>query len=147
MTKLTAPTFIVFASFALASCGGGGSEEARERQMEQMARSQGIEADVELDDNGSAQVTINGATVGTNMGVPDDFPEDVFVDPSWNVTGVNSLPGGLKMVQAMTDANADTVIGAVEQAMIAYGWEPSVASKTKGPMASAQFEKDGRMAG
>lgn len=131
----------------LASCGS--SDTDRESQMEAAAKRYGIDADVKLDEKGEvATVAVNGPAggqVGKNLDLPTDFPRDVFVDTSWNLTGVNTVPTGGHMAQAMADSDPDALAAAVRKAMPAQGWTETGSDQSAGIMTRIGFEKDGRM--
>lgn len=138
------------ASLMLAACGGG-SDEAREKKMEQEAAKHGIDADVELDDKGDVKsVRINnglGGTVGQNLDLPDGFPSDVPVDGDWSVISTSSVPGQENgfMIQAMTEASIADLAEGVRAEMIGAGWTEANADQPTPQMSRLGFEKDERM--
>lgn len=143
----------IFAALGVAAlvtaCGGG--EEAREKKMEAEAAKHGIDADVELDDKGEvASVTINnglGATVGSNLDLPDGFPSDVPVNGGWSIISTSATPGQQDgfMVQAMTENSIAEIAETVQRDMTAAGWSETAADNPTPQMSRLGFEKDGRM--
>lgn len=133
----------------LGACGGG-SEDAREKQIEDAAKRHGVDADVELDDKGEvASVKINngmGATVGQNLDLPDNFPSDVPVDDDWSIMAISPAPGvdGF-MVNAMTDDGVDETLEKLRNALGAQGWTEETADQPTPQMSRVNFVKDGRM--
>ncbi|WP_425411041.1 hypothetical protein [Hyphococcus sp.] len=131
----------------LAACGGG--EEAREKQMEDMAKRHGVDADVELDDKGEVKsVKINnglgGAVVGQNIDLPDGFPADVPVSDEWSIMATTPTPGGY-MIQAMSGDSADAIIEDVRKALNAEGWTEETVDNPVPQMHRIGFTKDDRM--
>lgn len=136
-------------ALALAACGGA-SESDREAQMEEIARDYGVDADVELGSDGTAEkVTIDGpmgAKFGKNVDLPADFPDDVVVDGGWNVISVSPMPGGGSTMQAMTGDTVEAITGKLDEGMSGNGWS-HVRTETPTPqMTRVVFEKGGRMA-
>lgn len=140
---------ISLATLGLSACSGG-SDSAREEQIEELARQHGVDADVTLGVDGEVEQVavkgLGGGTVGKNLSMPDDFPDDVVVDSSWNIMGTNSVPTGGHMVQAMSDSEAAAIMDMLRPAMTAKGWTETDAGQPIGPMSKIGFEKEGRMA-
>ncbi len=141
---------VLSAAMLLAACGGG-SEEAREKKIEAEAAKHGVEADVELDDKGDvASVRINnglGATVGSNLNLPDGFPSDVPMDGGWSIISTSAVPGQQDgfMVQAMSEESIADLAEQAKRDMTAAGWSETSADNPTPQMSRLGFEKDGRM--
>ncbi|WDI32220.1 hypothetical protein PUV54_03310 [Hyphococcus flavus] len=150
MKNVTRFAAIAAGAGLLAACGGGG-EEAREKQIEDMAKRHGVNADVELDDKGEvASVKINngmgGATVGSNLSLPDNFPSDVSVDDNWSVMAISPAPGvdGF-MVNAMTDDSVEETLSKLRSSLGAKGWTEEASDQPTPQMQRINFVKDDRM--
>lgn len=139
--------FAAMAGLAISACGGG-SDEAREKQIEAEAAKHGIDADVELDENGEVKsVTVNngmGAVVGKNLSLPDGFPSDVPVPDSWSIMSTSPVPNGF-MVSAMTDGSTDDVFAALRKSLTAKGWTEETTDQPNPMMSRINFVKDDRM--
>ncbi|WP_375203603.1 hypothetical protein [Hyphococcus sp.] len=140
---------VLGAAALLTACGGG--EEAREKKMEAEAAKHGIDADVELDDKGEVEsVRVNnglGATVGSNLDLPDGFPSDVPVNGGWSIISTSATPGqqGGFMVQAMSESSIAAIAETVQRDMAAAGWSETAADNPTPQMSRLGFEKDGRL--
>ena len=136
---------IVIAATLLAGCSS--DNDSREQQIEAMAKKHGVNADVSLNAQGEVQsVTINsanGAQVGKNLQLPDDFPDDVPMAPDWAVMAVSPAPGGF-MVQAMTDAPAADVLAATREQLTSEGWVETGFAQPIPAMAQIGFAKGER---
>ncbi len=138
------------AALLVTACGGG-SEEAREKKIEAEAAKHGIDADVELDDKGEvASVRINnglGATVGSNLDLPDGFPADVPMGGGWSIISTSAVPGqqGGFMVQAMSEDSMADIAETAQRDMAAAGWSNTASDNPTPQMSRLGFEKDGRL--
>ncbi len=135
-----------------AGCGGGQSEEAREQAMEDAAAEQGIDADVELDDDGNVEsLAIDqgmGAMqgqVGINLELPEGFPEDVPLYPGLSIHAANAMPQG-HMVQASTEDDRQEVIDFFKERLTAEGWTEAESNEA-GQMLQMRFTKGQRVTG
>lgn len=143
------------ASLLAAGCGGSNqnaSDEAREKQMEAEAAKHGVDADVDIDSRtGEMSVKIDngaGATVGSNLKLPADFPGDVPIDPAWSIIAVSQAPGGGHMAQAL--AENETIDGLADKLrarLAAEGWTPGESAVATPQMTQLTFNKDDRLAG
>ncbi len=147
MKNLSIAALLGGAALILAGCGGG-SEEAREKKMEDQAAKYGIDADVELDDDGEVKSVeikgVNGAKVGTGLDLPDGFPEDVSVSEGWNIAAVSPAPGGFS-INAMTDEDVDAIVAFAREKMTAGGWTETQFRQPVPQMTTINFEKDARL--
>ncbi len=134
------------AAIALGACGGG--NDAREEKIEREAAKHGVNADVELDKNGDvARVEIKGlggASVGSNLNLPADFPADVPLPADWSIMATSPAPGG-HMVQALSGDDAGTIASTMRESLTAEGWVEASADSPVPQMRRLGFEKDGRM--
>lgn len=131
----------------LVACGGN-DNDAREKQMEEMARDHGIDADVSMDEDGEvSSVTIKGmgnSQVGTNLKLPEGFPEDVPIADDWSIIAVTPAPGGYS-VSAMTDSSIEEALDAARDLLASEGWTETRAAQNNPMMVQAGFSKDQRM--
>ena len=139
---------LLSAALLLVSCGGG-DNDSREAQMEAMAKKHGIDADVSLDEDGEvASVVIEqgygGARVGTNLELPDGFPDDVPVSSDWTIMAVSPTPGGY-MINGSTERTVDEALAAVRQQLTAEGWTETGFSNSNSVMTQVGFSKDERI--
>jgi|GEM_PF-1308888 len=150
MTKFVS----LFATASLTALGlgacSGGSDSAREEQIEELARQHGVDADVTLGVDGDVEQVavkgLGGATVGKNLAMPDGFPDDIVVDAGWNIMGTNTIPTGGYMVQAMSESGAPAILEMLRSAMTAKGWAETASEQPVGSMTKIGFEKEDRMA-
>tara|TARA_R110001592_G_scaffold363393_1_gene687304 strand:+ start:156649 stop:157155 length:507 start_codon:yes stop_codon:yes gene_type:complete len=137
----------ILAAMLLAGCGSD-DNDSREQQIEAMARKHGVNADVSLDARGEVQsVTINsanGAQIGKNLQLPEDFPSDVPMAPDWAVMSISPAPGGF-MVHAMTDVSAAEALAATREQLTSEGWVETGFAQTNTAMAQIRFAKGDRI--
>lgn len=136
----------VAAFFMLGACGGG--NDAREAQMEREAARHGVDADVELNDKGEVEKVeikgLGGASVGSNLDLPADFPEDVPVPSGWSIMATTPAPGGY-MVQALSGDGAQGIMDAMRASLTDQGWTETSADSPTPQMQRLGFTKDDRM--
>ena len=131
-----------------ASCGGGG-DESRERQMENELKKRGIDADVELNNEGGAEtveITRGDQRVGNDLALPADFPDDVAVSDDWAVIHTGPAPQGGYMLQATAPKDRDGLLAMLRKEMTGDGWTEAGFAEPAPQMTQIGFEKDGRMA-
>ncbi len=127
--------------------------EARERQLEQIARRHGVEVDVELDDSGQSvdRLTINHSVAGhtgqygSNVALPEGFPDDVPVPEGLAIFANSKVPHGY-MIQGRSSEDAARLQAFFNEAAVAAGWQPGPSSAT-GPIQQLQFDLGRRKLG
>lgn len=137
---------LVVAGCALAACGGG-SEQARERELEDYARSYGVDADVKVDKDGEVRsVTINQGTgqVGKNLSLPDNFPEDVPIYEGISLHAATPIPGGGISLSGIADSNLDDVAGFYATKMVELGWDDQSPPQSAPSQKTLRFVKGAR---
>ncbi len=148
---LIATGMIAAAVLTLFACGGGESNQAREAQLEEYARSYGADVDVEIDDEtGTKNVVVNqglgtlSGQVGTNLQVPTDFPDDVVLYADMRVFSVTRIPQGFSL-QGISDDELQAIADFYGRKMSEQGWEDATADAQLPAMRSLQFKKGERM--
>ena len=136
----------------VAACGGSQSEQAREDAIEDLAAQYGVDADVELDEDGNVeQLTIDRsvggmqAQLGQNLDLPADFPADVPIYPGLSIHSVSAVPQG-HMVQGTTEDDRQAVVDFLRERLLADGWTEAESNEV-GPMLQMRFEKGSRITG
>lgn len=128
------PPLLAVALLVVACGGGDESQEAREKQMEDYAARYGVNADVELQGEGAdekAVLKVNqpgmNARVGNDIGVPDDFPDDVAVYSGLTILSASKLPNAYMLTAQATD-EPDAIVDFFRREMKAKGWTEQPAS-------------------
>lgn len=146
-----APVLLV--ACLIGACGSpDDSPEARNRQLEEYARSKGVDAEVRTGADGTRSVAINqrlGSTraqTGTNLALPADFPGDVAIYPGMQIVSAATMPVG-QMLQGHTADDRNRVASFYTDAMAAQGWTDGTPADAQSPvMQSLRFTKDKRAA-
>lgn len=149
MKKLPKAALIGAATLALASCGGGDSNDAREKQMEEAAASHGIDADITLDDSGQPEkieIKSGTGTIGQGLDLPDGFPEDISIPDDWNVIAVTAPMPNAHAIQALSENTLEALVEELRSQFESDGWTETAADTSVPHMSRINFEKDGRMA-
>jgi hypothetical protein len=138
---------VLVSGIALGGCGGGDELQSRELAMERQAQRFGIDAEVQLDESGEVdQVAVQtlGGMAGQNLDLPESFPEDVSLNPEWNITSVAPVPTGGFLVQALAQESMADIVAGARTRLTATGWtETEFADGAQ--MTRLSFEKDARM--
>lgn len=127
--------------------------EARERQIEEIAARQGVDLDVELDDSGESAdtVTVNhGVTgytgqYGSNVALPEGFPDDIPLPEGLTLFANSKIPGGF-MIQGRSEQEAEALKEFFNQAATEAGWQAGQ-SGVAGPVHQLQFDSGNRKLG
>lgn len=143
---------LVVTSLALGACGGdAGSAADREAQLEDYAARYGQDVDVEVQGQGEDErVAVNTGTpgmqgqVGTDLDLPDDFPDDVAVYPALKIHSTAKVPMGYTLGGQTVDG-ADEVAAHFERDMLSHGWTAEQGTSA-GTTRSLRFSKNGRSA-
>ncbi|HNR33162.1 MAG TPA: hypothetical protein PKI11_19890 [Candidatus Hydrogenedentes bacterium] len=165
---------LLVAGTALSGCGGQKAEapaapapagaatasdavgaKVAETIIEQSAKAQGEDVDVQIGSSGDAMsISVKGAqgdyqmTTGAFSSLPQGFPEDVPVYPGLKLQMTNVLPGEQTFsVVGQTDAKHDVVFAYYQKELPARGWtQQSVMQQTaeSQPMSMLQCTKDSR---
>lgn len=137
---------------SLAACGSSStSQQEQDRRAEEYARSFGIDADVKTNPDGSKAVTVNqgfgglSSQSGTNVSLPEGFPEDVPVYPQANLYSASQMPGLGFMVQGRSSEAVDKVSAFYKSEMTGRGWTEDGSQQTPA-MHMAQYKKGERTA-
>jgi hypothetical protein len=140
---------VLVGTIALGACGGNDDLSSREQAMEDQAAALGIDADVTLDDEGKVdQVTVQGlggATAGQNLDLPAGFPEDVPLNPDWNVTSVSPFPPAGYILQALSNESVEAARKGIRERFTAAGWTETASGQPSPQMTTLGFEKGDRM--
>jgi len=145
----TTLSLLLLSALSLGACGDDRSGE--EERLEEFARQHGVDADVEIDEDGERIVTLgrNAGGVrqqaGANLGWPDGFPEDIAVFPDLNVYSASGVPGGGYTVAALAVASPDDVAAFYRREMASRGWTDLSATGGAAPGPMLRFEKGTRM--
>lgn len=139
----------VLAAGALAGCDGGPQTETQRQQaMEDYAASFGVDVDVSANADGSETVAVNtglGGVGGSNLALPDGFPDDVPVYPAINIFATGALGQG-HMIQGQAPDGLAAVTDFYMTRMAADGWTNESDAQALPGMRMLQFAKDGRAA-
>lgn len=140
---------LALAAAGLAACGGSNDSETRERDMEDYAERHGVDADVEVDEQGEVEsVAIKsptGGQYGKDLKLPDGFPDDVPVSPDWSIVAATPMPQGGYSLQAMSAETMEAALETVRARMTAQGWAETAMESASPQMRRLSFEKDARM--
>lgn len=134
----------------MGACDNDSSGEAREKKMEDYAKSFGVDADVDYSaEDGVKSVTVNNAAgvtaqMGADVGLPSDFPNDIALYPQMKIVVSSKAPQGY-VVQAQTPDNVDKVAAFYAAEMAAKGWTQTQEAKT-GTIRALTFTKEGHNA-
>jgi len=144
--------------FAVAASGCGNSDhsasnQAAERVIEQAAEDQGIEADVQITDDGAAfsmnTTSERGAETiqsGENLPLPEDLPKDIPLPDALKVTMINTAAAKeVFNIQATNSLPVDDLVQFYKTQAPAKGWKEVSASALAGVMASLEYEKENRV--
>lgn len=133
----------LMSGLVLAGCGGEKSESAApvtagsaaadkvaETIIEQSAKAQGENVDVDIDSAGdSMTISLQNAegthqiTTGASASVPQGFPEDVPIYPGLNIQMANSMTSQeMFSVVGQTTASNDEVAAFYKKELAARGW-------------------------
>jgi len=150
MRIVIGPVFVLLIATLLTACGGDDSKEAREAEMEEYARSYGVDVDVEIDDQtGEESVVINqgigamAGQVGANLRVPAGFPDDIVLFPGMKIHASSGIPRG-HTLQAMVDGTIEDVAEFYREGMARKGWQTAGPGMQSPAMQTLQFKKDNR---
>jgi hypothetical protein len=128
------------------------SPEARVKQLEEYARSHGIDAEVavDVDSQGKESVVVKQDVAGMqfqsgkDLTVPEDFPKDVPVFPALKIISAAKLPIG-HLLQGKTDTASDEVAKFYRDELPKQGWTNVTPSGAQSPVIqSMRFTKDQR---
>lgn len=146
---------LVFA-VAVSGCGNSGtsaSNQAAERVIEQAAQQQGIEADVQITDEG-ASFSMNASSErgaetiqsGENLPLPENLPKDIPLPDALKVTMINTAATNeVFNIQATNKLSVDELVQFYKTQAPARGWKEVSASALAGVMASLEYEKEDRV--
>lgn len=149
MKHLFKASLVGASAILLAGCGGGDSNDAREKQMEDAAARQGIDADVTLDEKGEpAKIEIKqgGGTVGQGLDLPSGFPDDINLPGDWNVIAVTAPMPNAHSIQALSPETTEALLEDIRARLSGQGWTETAADSPTPAMSRIGFEKEGRMA-
>lgn len=151
MRIVIGPVIVLLITTLISACGGDNTNEAREAEMEEYARSYGVDVDVEIDDTtGEENVVINqgiGAIAGqfgTNLRVPVGFPDDVVLFPGMTIHASSAIPQG-HTLQGTANGTIEDVAEFYRQGMARKGWQTADPGMQSPAMHSLQFKKDNRL--
>jgi len=131
----------------LAACGEN-TTQSREAEVEEYARSQGVDAEVEMGDDGAVRSVVihhGDGQVGAHLALPDDFPDDVALYPESNVVSVIPTPAGLSVI-AHTQDDMETVMRFLAAEMARQGWVEDSPAQAVPAMRMLRFSKGARSA-
>jgi len=147
---------VLVLAVAASGCGKDSPSEtnqAAELVIEQAAQQQGIEADVQITDDG-ASFSMNASSErgaetiqsGENLPLPEDFPKDIPVPDALKVTMVNTAAAKeVFNIQATNSLGVDDLVQFYKAQAPAKGWKEVAATALTGVMASLEYEKEDRV--
>lgn len=136
----------------LAACKSADeSPETRARELEEYAKSFGVDVDVDAQGKDGVVIKqdVGGAQfqTGKNMDVPDDFPKDVPIFPDLKILSAAKLPIG-HLLQGTTGGARDAVAKFYLAELPKQGWANVTPPGAESPaMQSMRFTKDQRAVG
>jgi hypothetical protein len=141
---------LVAVAFLITGCDDT-AEEAREKQLENYAKAQGVDADIDYDsEKGVQSITINTAEgnmttqVGAALKLPDRFPDDVAIPAGMELITTSDVPDG-HYVQGQSTENADTITEFFAREMKGKGWSYTNEAPVQLPnLRVLEFTKDNR---
>ncbi len=83
-------------------------------------------------------------TAGAGVALPADFPDDLFLPPSYGITSVMDV-GGARLVNLESDGAVASMFEAARSAMAGKGWSQTLAMQ-QADSAMLGFSQDGREA-
>ncbi len=141
---------VVLVALLLTACGGASQTDAqREQELEAYAESFGADVDVSTRPDGTQSVAIDRRVggvdmqAGTNLELPDGFPDDVPLYPQMNIVASGTLPTGVFTVQGMSDDAPERLAEFYGTELAGAGWTES-ASQRSPAMRSVQYQKGDR---
>ncbi len=150
MRIVIGPVFVLLIATLVSACGGDDTSEAREAEMEEYARSYGVDVDVEIDEStGEESVVINqgigamAGQVGTNLRVPAGFPDDIVLFPGMKIHSSSGIPQG-HTLQGTVEGSSEDVAEFYREGMAKKGWQTEGPGMQSPAMHSLQFKKDNR---
>lgn len=150
--KLRAVLGISAVSIALAACGssdaptGSNADGASETSTTSPSNGSAAEA---LEKLGDKQVVVQnqgGAQAGSNLSLPDGFPDDVSLPTDMNVVSTSTPLPDTQMIMGITPSTPASVIEAFRANMSDNGWTESGFQEMTPQMTRIDFEKGERMA-
>jgi hypothetical protein len=142
---------IVAIVLLLAGCGGGTpSQEEKDRQAEEYAKSFGVDANVSTGADGTRSIVIDQslggqtAQAGSNLPLPAGFPDDVQMYPQLNIFAASRLPSAGFMVQGQTSDSMEQVAEFYVSRMNSSGWTQEAPAQQAPNMKMFAFQKDKR---
>ena len=143
----------VAAMVLLAGCGGGGqTQEGKDRQAEEYAKSFGVDAQVTTNADGTKSVAIDrsigglAAQGGSNLAVPAGFPDDIPMYPQLNIFAASQLPSDGFTVQGQTSDSVEQVAEFYVARMTSSGWTHEPPAQQAPTMRMVPFKKGNRTA-
>ncbi len=126
--------FVVLLSAAviLTGCGRRLTDKALERAIEQET---GGAADVDFNgDNWTATTDQGSVAVGANVGLPADFPTDVYVPDGQVITAVSDLQQNGVSATIQTTMSSSDVIEKYKSELVRQGWTITTTANYGGTM-------------
>ena len=137
----------------LAGCGTGSqTQEEKDRQAEQYAKSFGVDAQVSTNPDGTKSVAIDrsigglAAQAGSNLAVPAGFPDDIPMSPQLNIVTAGQLPSDGFTIQGHTPDSVEQVAEFYVARMTSSGWTHEQPAQQPPGMRVLPFKKDDRTA-
>jgi len=134
----------------LAGCGEGRqTQDEKDRQAEEYAKSFGVDAKVTTSADGTKSVAIDRSMGGmamqggSNLRLPAGFPDDVPMYPELNIVSSAQLPGGFT-IQGQTNDSLDQVAEFYVGRMASSGWSHEPPAQQPPTMRMLPFSKDNR---
>lgn len=138
-------------ALAITACGGASDNPAsKEAALETAAAKHGVDLDATVRADGTTEklaIKQGIGTVGQNLDLPADFPEDVYVSARWNVIAKSPVPpsGGYSL-QSLSSEDIEDIASDIRSRMTAQGWTEIDAPEQSGPLTRVGFEKGSRIA-
>jgi len=133
----------------LTACGENAKQSQEEDKLEDYARAHGVDADVEVGEDGEVRsVTINqgAGQAGSNLALPEDFPDDVPVYESLKLHAVTPVPGGGMSLSGVADSDPEEVARFYSEKMVEHGWTDASPPQAAPSQRTLRFTKGSRNA-
>ncbi len=139
-------------ALSLASCGGNEApEEAANAAVADSPDSSAgsgsaSEALEKLGDKKMVVQQQGGATIGSNVDLPEGFPGDITLPADLNVMSTSTPMPNMQMVMGISPSAPSEVAAELRASMAEAGWTEAAFQEMTPQMTRIDFEKDDRMA-
>lgn len=147
--RRTITTIAAVAALALTACGGGTPAESNDEKPAQTSERERGSASAALEKLGDETKIVQnrgGSQAGSNLNLPDGFPDDVTLPANMNVISTSTPLPNTQMIMGVTPSMPDAVLEEIRANLTGAGWSEAAFQQLTPQMAKVDFEKDGRMA-